>query len=256
MMQRETTGKTEKEDGIARRTPNARRTAFCHYLTERRRTTVRFLGQQSEMMIDDTWPHAGEMRSLWKGMTEFWTNDMPQNDTWEANRHHSHILPLFRSHLTRETAAVFSVPQNTTTSTGHGFRDSHLPAVPHTENAEEEGRRVVLVLPKPYSVYSTHHDDSSCATETQPWATGTGKGNTCQLCGAIINDKDEITGSSKSVQWKLVSNKENRRSSQKVEGRTELDLVLDDVDEAKRSLEEAHLEVQAAQNKVTEAAFR
>ena len=34
--------------------PNARRTAFCQDFTERRRTTVRFLGQQSEMTIDDT----------------------------------------------------------------------------------------------------------------------------------------------------------------------------------------------------------
>ena len=66
---------------------------FCSNLTERRRTTVKFLGQQSEMLIDDTWPQAGEMRSLWKGTTEFWTSDMPQDDTWEPNRHHSHILP-------------------------------------------------------------------------------------------------------------------------------------------------------------------
>ena len=41
-----------------------------------------------------------------------------------------------------------------------------------------------------------------------------------------------------------------------VEGRTELDLVQDEVEEAKRLLEEAHAEVQTAQNKVTEAAFR
>ena len=47
-----------------------------------------------------------------------------------------------------------------------------------------------------------------------------------------------------------------RHSSRTVEGRTELDLVQDEVDEAKRLLEEAHVEVQAAHNKVTEAAFR
>ena len=41
-----------------------------------------------------------------------------------------------------------------------------------------------------------------------------------------------------------------------VEGRAELDLVQDEVEEGKRLLEEAHVEVQAAQNKVTEAAFR
>ena len=38
-----------------------------------------------------------------------------------------------------------------------------------------------------------------------------------------------------------------------MEGRTELDLVQDEVDEAQRLLEEAHVEVQTAQNKVTEA---
>ena len=89
----------------------------------------------------------------------------------------------------------------------------------------------------------------------KPWANGTEKGNTCQLRGPIINDKGEITGTSKSIQRKLVSNEEKRHSSQKVEGRTELDLVQDEVDEAKRLLEEAHVEVQAAQNKAAEAAF-
>ena len=41
-----------------------------------------------------------------------------------------------------------------------------------------------------------------------------------------------------------------------MEGRTDLDLVQDEVEEAKTLLEEAPVEVQAAQNKVTEAAFR
>ena len=47
-----------------------------------------------------------------------------------------------------------------------------------------------------------------------------------------------------------------RHSSRTVEGRTELDLVQDEINEAKRLLEEALVEVQAAQNKVTEAACR
>ena len=112
------------------------------------------------------------------------------------------------------------------------------------------------------TIHSSHHDDPSGATESQRQDPGEGmsspvgqtpgkwygKGNTCQLCGAIINYKGEITGTSKSTQRKLVSTEEKRHSSQKVEGRTELDLVQDDVDEAKRSLEEAHLEVQAAQS--------
>ena len=93
-------------------------------------------------MIDDTWPRAGEMRSLWKGTTEFWTNNMPQDDTSEPNWHHSHILPLFRSHLTRDTAAVFPLFQNPVASTEHECRDPHLPVVSHTENAEEEERGV------------------------------------------------------------------------------------------------------------------
>ena len=90
----------------------------------------------------------------------------------------------------------------------------------------------------------------------KPWANGTGKGNTCQLCGAITNDKGEITETSKSVQRKLVIDEEKQHSNRTVESRTELDLVQDEVDEAKRLLEEAYVEVQAAQNKVTEAAFR
>ena len=105
---------------------------FWRDLPGRRRTRVKSLGQQSEMTIDDTWPQTGEMRNLWKGTAEFWTNDTPQ-DTWEANRHHSHILPLFRGHLT-------------VTSTQHGCRDSHLPVVPHTENSEEEGGHLPAVL--------------------------------------------------------------------------------------------------------------
>ena len=81
-MNRETTGKTEgrwvRVHSIARRTPfypMRDEQPLCRNLTERRRTTVKFLGQQSEMLIDDTWPQAGEVRSLWKGTTEFWTSD-------------------------------------------------------------------------------------------------------------------------------------------------------------------------------------
>ena len=58
--------------GIARRTlfdPMHDEQPFCHSLTERRRTTVRFLGQQNEVTIDDTWPQAGEVRKLWQDKT-------------------------------------------------------------------------------------------------------------------------------------------------------------------------------------------
>ena len=225
---------------------------------------------------------AGEMQSLWKGTTEFWTHDMPQDDTWKPNRHHSNILPLIRNRLTRNAVAMFPLPPNPVASIEHGCRDSHLPAVPHTEGAEEKGRRVVLVVPELSDMYSSHHDNPSGATESQKAATEVanpssqrqdpsegmstppgqalgkwhGNGNTCQLCGAIINDRSEITGTSKSIQRKLVTDEGKRHSSRTVEGRTELDLVQHEVDEAKRLLEEAHVEVQAAQNKVTEALFR
>ena len=53
-----------------------------------------------------------------------------------------------------------------------------------------------------------------------------------------------------------MTDEEKHHSSWTVEGRTELDLVQDEVDEAKRLLEEAHVEVQAAQNTVTESAFQ
>ena len=55
------------------------------------------------------------------------------------------------------------------------------------------------------------------------------------------------------MQRKLVSKEEKRHSSQKMEGRTG---VQDEVDGAKRSVGEAQLEAQAAQNKAIEAAFR
>ena len=90
----------------------------------------------------------------------------------------------------------------------------------------------------------------------RPGANGMGNGNTCQLCGAIINDKGETTETNRSIQWKLVSKEEKRHSSQKMEGHTELDLVKDEVNGDKRLQVEAPLEVQAAQNKAIEAAFR
>ena len=70
-------GRWVRVHSIARRTlfdPMHDEQPFCQDLTERRRTTVRVWGQQSEVTIDDTWPRVGEMRCLWKGTTEFWTN--------------------------------------------------------------------------------------------------------------------------------------------------------------------------------------
>ena len=77
-----------------------------------------------------------------------------------------------------------------------------------------------------------------------------------------LNDRSSAKGRRRLTNNKSIQRKEEKRhSSQKVQGRTELDLVLDEVERSleeahKRSLEEAHLEVQAAQNKAIEAAFR
>ena len=86
------------------------------------------------------------------------------------------------------------------------------------------------------------------------WANGTEKGTTCQLCGAIINDKGGITGTKKSIQRRLTITETPSHSNKNVGGRTELDPLQDEIDEAKRLLEEAHVEVQAAQAKVAESA--
>ena len=95
-------GRFVEVHGFARRTlfdPVHDDQPFCQNLTERRRTIVRFSGQQSEVKIDDTWPQMGEMRSLWKGTTEFWTQDMPLDDTWEP-------MDITRNHLNRIAGAM------------------------------------------------------------------------------------------------------------------------------------------------------
>ena len=117
-------GRWVRVHGIARRTlldPMHDEQPFCQNLTERRGTTVRFSGQQSEMRI-------GEMRCLWKGTTEFWTQDMIQ---------------LFRNHLHRIRDAMSPPFVNTAAQAEHGRRDS-LSVMTHTEDAKEKGRRVVF----------------------------------------------------------------------------------------------------------------
>ena len=212
--------------------------SFRQNLTESRRTTVKFLGQQSEMTIDDTWPQPGEIRSLSKDTTEFWTRDMPQDDTWQPNRHYSNIVPLFRNHLTRTAVAMPPSLVNTVAQAEHEQRDSHL-----SEDAEEKGRRMVFRLSELSNVYSTHHDDSSCARTPQDAAVEAAKtgrqrqasseglssppgqalgqwhgggGKTCRLCGAIISDKGEITGTSKAIQRRLMTAEITPHSSRTV----------------------------------------
>ena len=129
---------------------------------------------------------------------------MPQDATWRPNRHHSSIIPLFRNHVTQNAVAMFPPPPSPIISVEHGYRDSRLSAVSHTENAEEKRRRVVLGMSELSNVYSSHHCEPSGTTESQdvaieaadpgcqrqdtsegrcrhlmvkPW--GTGKGNTC-----------------------------------------------------------------------------
>ena len=222
---------------------------FCHNLTERRRTTVRFLGQQSEVTIDDTWPQAGEMRSLWKG----------------PDRHHSNIIPLFHNHVTQNAVAMFPPPPNPVISVEHGCQDSRLSAVPHTEDAEDKGRRVVLGVSELSNVYSSHHYDPSGTTESQD-AAAEAADPSCQrqdTSEGMSTPPGQALG-----KWhgkgKYVSTvrghhqrqgrdhwnqqvgpeetgdrgEEKHHSIWTVEGCTKLDLVQDEVHEAKRLLEE------------------
>ena len=163
-----------------------------------------------------------------------------QDDTWKPNRHHSNMLRSFAI-IRLETQLPWSLHLRILLPRlSMGAWDSHLPAVPHTEDAEEQGRRVVLEMSELSNVYSSHHDDPSGATESpdaaaeaanpsskgcrhllvKSWANGTGKANTC----------------SKSIQRKLVTDEGKRHSSRTVEERTELDMVQDEIDEAKRLL--------------------
>ena len=261
--------------GIARRTlvdPTHDAQQFCQYLTERRRTTLKILGQQSEMTVDDTWLQTGEMRSLWKGTTEFWTRDLPQDDTWEPNRHHSNLIPVVRNHMTRTAVAMPPSFVNTVAQAERDRRDSNFVRSCHnTEDAKEKGRRVVLGFariiqrvqhPPPRLLQFPRHlkmlllkqqtqavnDRNSSEGMSSPSGQAP-----CQLCGAIISNKGEITRTTKAIQYAT-----DDASLQPDSGRTrtDLDLVQDEIDEDKRLLEEAHPEVQAALSKVAEGACR
>ena len=68
-------GRWVRVHGIARRTlfdPMHDEQPFGQDLTERRRTTVRFLGQQSEVTIDDTWPRVGDDANHLEGHNRVW----------------------------------------------------------------------------------------------------------------------------------------------------------------------------------------
>ena len=142
-------------------------------------------------------------------------------------------------------------------------------------------RRRGFGVPGLSNVNSTHHDDPSGATESQDAATEAanpssqrqdpsegmspppsqalgkwhGKGKYVSAVGSH-HQRQRATGTSKSIQRKLVTDERKLHSNRLLEGRTELDMKQDEIDEAKRLLEEAHLEVQANQSTVTEAAFQ
>ena len=208
----------------------------------------------------------GDMQSLWKGTTEFWTQD---------------TIQLFRNNLNRTTDAMSPPCVNTFAKAEHGRRNS-LSVLTNTEDAKEKGSRVVLGLPELSNVNSTHHDDSACATALQ------GAVVEARNPGRQRQDSSEGMSSPSGQaldQWRGKGNHvptvwshhqrqgrdhwdqlvdstatDDRRdtASLQPEGgvRTELDLVQDEIDEAKRLLEEAPLEVRAAQSKVAEAACR
>ena len=152
----------------------------------------------------------------------------------EPNRHHSHILPLFRSHLTRETAVMFPLFQNPVALTEHECRDPHLPVVSHTENAEEEGRGVVLRLPTLCSVCSNHHDDSSDGTESRRQGRNHGSQH-------------------KSTQQGLTSEEEKRRSSQNMEEQSVQNKVIETAFRPEQAMEKMSLNTKLLEVKLEPA---
>ena len=77
--------------------------------------------------------------------------------------------PTFSSPTTSLTPLTGIRLKTSAASLGDGLPGHLAGPIPntHTEDAEEKGRRVVLGLPELSNVYSTHHGDSSCATEPQ-----------------------------------------------------------------------------------------
>ena len=162
-------GRWVRVHGIARRTlfdPMHDEQPFCQGLTERRRTTVRFLGQQSEVTIDDTWPQAGEMRNRVLDRRHATGRHL---ETQQTSQQHDPALSQSRD--SKNAVAMFPPPPSPVISVEHGYRDSRLSAVPHIENAEEKRRRVVLEMSEVSNVYRSHHYETSRTTVSQDAAT-------------------------------------------------------------------------------------
>ena len=152
----------------------------------------------------------------------------------------------------------------------HECRDSHLPAVPHTKDAEEKGRT------RGFGVCQ-NFPTCTAPTTTTPPAPQNLKTLLLKQQTQAVNDRIPAKGCRRLLvrapgKWhgkgKYVSavrghhqrqgrdhwnqqvdqeeigdtTREKRHSSRTVEGRTELDLVQDEVDEARRLREEAHEE--------------
>ena len=190
----------------------------------------------------------GEMRSFWKGTTEL-------EDTTYATRRHLGTQQTSQQH---DAALVSST--KTVAQAEHGRRDSPWTVLSHSEDADEKGsfglaRIIQRVHHPPRRPLLCHGTSKCCCLKQQtqavndripakgcrhllvkPWANGTGKRTMCQLCGAIINDNGEIPGTRKSIQRRLVTAETPLHSNRKASGRTELDLVQDEIHEAKRLL--------------------
>ena len=118
----------------------------------------------------------------------------------------------------------------------------------HTEDAEERGRRTVLGLPELSNVYSTHHDDFSCATPQDAAVEAANPGRQRQNSSEGISSPygqalghQHGKGNQVPTVWsnKQRQGRDHWDSNGTVGGRTELDLVQDEIDETKRLLQEA-----------------
>ena len=149
------------------------------------------------------------MRSLWKGTTEFWTSDIPQDDTWEPNRHHSHILPLFRSHLApRHSQLCFLHFRilSTHMSMGAGILICLLCHTPRMPRKKEE------------AWYWCCQNYTVCTVVS----------TMTPLMAQNLDDKAEITEANKSTQRRLTSEEKKRRSSQNIEEQSAQNKVIPD----------------------------
>ena len=119
--------------------------------------------------------------------------------------------------------------------------------MPHTENAEELPDCPTCTAP----TTTTPPVPQNLKTLLLKQQAQAGDVVTCWSSPGQIVRGREIRASC--VEPSSTTRAKSREPASPVEGRTELDLVQDEVDEAKRLLEEAQVEVQAAYDKVTEA---